>query len=96
MAAKPKKHVVVCTEHRGVFYGQVVSDSTPEKIVLAGARNCVYWSTDVRGVLGLASSGPTKNCKIGPAIPEMTVFKVTAILDCTPESVAAWEKSPWS
>ena len=90
------KAVVVTTEKRGVFFGYVKTDTTPEKIVLTDARNCVYWSANVRGVLGLASSGPLIGCKIGPKVPEATLFNVTAILACTPESVEKWEASLWT
>jgi hypothetical protein len=100
--ASPKKppetdrRVVITTEWRGVFFGRLVEDKTPERIVLAEARNCLYWSSDVRGVVGLATTGPTKSCRVGPAAPEITLWKVTGMIDCTPEAVKAWEGAPWS
>ncbi len=96
MSKEKPKAVVVCTEHRGVFFGYVKADSTPEKIVLTEARNAVYWSQSTHGVLGLAATGPKKDCRIGPAIPELTLWRITAVLACTAEAVSAWEASPWS
>ena len=95
MSKEKAKAVVVCTEHRGVFFGYVKADSTPEKIVLTAARNCVHWSSDVRGVCGLASGGPTKGCRIGPSVPELELWRITAVLACTPEAISAWEAGPW-
>lgn len=92
-----KKPVVITTEHRGVFFGYVVDDSkAPERIELESARMCVYWDRATRGVLGLASGGPTSGCKITRPIPKITAWKITAVLDCTPEAAEKWEASPWS
>ncbi len=88
--------VVVTTEHRGVFFGYVKRDETPAEIILTDARNAVYWSQSVQGVLGLAANGPKKDCRIGPAIPELALWKITAVMACTSEAVAAWEGQPWT
>ena len=90
------KPVIVTTESRGVFFGYLVSDQSPERVVLSNARNCVCWSSDVKGFLGLAATGPTKSCKVGPKTPELTLLKVTSLATCTPESAKAWEEGPWN
>ena len=86
--------LVVTTESRGVFfgYGQV---TTKKEVSLEKARMCVYWNEVVRGVLGLAAIGPNSGCKISYAIPGITLQKVTAIMECTPEAVENWEAGPW-
>jgi hypothetical protein len=88
--------VVVTTEHRGVFFGYLVGEPAKEKVLLRRARNCVFWSTDVLGFVGLAERGPTKSCRVGPAAEEMTLFGITSVLVCSPASVEAWEHSPWA
>lgn len=94
---KTKQAVVVTTEHRGVFFGYVTENSDlPNKITLENARMCVYWSADVKGILGLAATGPTKECKITHAIPSIVAYKVTAVLDCTNDAAAKWEKGVWN
>lgn len=86
------KAVLVTTEFRGVFYGQIKSDKkAPAEITLKGARNCIYWSSDVGGFLGLAAKGPNKSCKIGERVPEITLYKVTSITPVEPDAVKAWE-----
>jgi hypothetical protein len=45
--------------------------------------------------MGLASSGPSKSCKVGPAA-DITLRSITAVLEATPEAVKAWESAPWS
>jgi hypothetical protein len=65
-------------------------------VVLRDARNCVHWSTETRGCFGLASHGPKAGSKIGPVVPRIKLRCVTSLTDCTDDSVAAWEKEPWS
>jgi len=89
-----ERAVVVTTEHRGVFFGYA-DDTSGDVIKLRAARNCIYWSHGVRGFMGLAATGPDKQSKVGPAA-DIEVRKITSIIECTPEAVAAWEAQPWS
>lgn len=88
--------VLVTTEHRGVFFGYLVGEPKKEQVTLERARNCLYWSSDVRGFLGLAEIGPSKDCRVGPAAPKLTLFDITSVIECTPEAVARWESAPWA
>lgn len=91
-----KKPVVITTENRGVFFGYVEDDSKlPSEIVLTSARMCVYWSSATKGVLGLAAGGPRDDCRVTQAIPKLTAYKVTGVIECSPEATEAWEKGPW-
>lgn len=86
--------LVVTTEFRGVFFGWgFPTEGTT--IRLEKAQNCIFWSSDIGGVLGLANPGPSKSCRIGPPIPAITLQKVTSLMECSPEAVKAWEKKPW-
>jgi hypothetical protein len=87
--------LLVTTEHRGVFfgYGKPGDAST---IRLTNARMVVYWASDVRGVLGLAVTGPCKSCKVGPSVPAVTLLKVTAVVECSNESVKEFEREHWN
>jgi hypothetical protein len=58
-------------------------------------RMCVYWSSDMRGVLGLASMGPSKTCKISKAVAKATLQGVTAVIELSPEALKNWRKEPW-
>ena len=89
-----ERAVVVTTEHRGVFFGYA-KDIDGEIVKLRGARNCIYWSADVKGFMGLAAIGPSKNCKVGPAA-DISLRKITSVMECTPEATAAWEAAPWA
>jgi hypothetical protein len=91
--ANGQRPVVVTTEHRGVFFGYA-ADVDGETIALKRARLCIYWSADVKGFMGLASSGPTKGCRIGPAA-DITLRAITAVAEVTPVAVKAWEAAPW-
>lgn len=95
--AKVKRPVVVTTEHRGVFFGNLNGSSDTDKTVtLTDAQMCVYWSADVKGVLGLAATGPSKSCKVTPPVPKITLQAVTAVMDATDEAVSAWGQRPWA
>jgi hypothetical protein len=86
--------LVVTTSHKGVFFGY--AKPTANTIVrLERARMCVYWSADMKGVVGLAATGPSKDCKIGPAAPAITLHGVTLIMEVSPEAEALWNQQPW-
>lgn len=89
-----ERYVMVTTEHRGVFAGYS-SDVSGDVIDLRAARNCVYWSADVKGFLGLAANGPSRDCKIGPPA-DLQLRKITAVASVTPEAQAKWENHVWS
>lgn len=86
--------VVVTTAHRGVFFGYA-TDVSGEVISLKDARNCIYWSADVKGFMGLAANGPSNSCRIGPKA-DIELRAITSVVHCTPDAAAAWEKAPWT
>ena len=94
---KKGTYVVVTTDHnrRGVF-GGVLEEHSDGKAVLTNAHNCVYWSAETRGVLGLAAKGPQPGSRIGPAIPRLEIDGVTAVMEATEEARKLWEAEPWS
>lgn len=94
MTAKKKRPVVVTTSHKGVFFGYAI-DTDGSQIQLTEARLAIYWSADVKGFMGLASAGPSNNCRIGPPAT-ITVRDITSVLEVTPEAEEKWLKSPWS
>jgi len=93
-ASKGERAVLVTTAHRGVFFGYATSTDGDE-IVLSRARLCIYWSADIKGFMGLAATGPSRACRIGPAA-DLTLRDVTAVVEVTPVAVEAWEAAPWS
>lgn len=96
MAKKPvaksssptERPVIVCTEHRGVFYGHA-TDTSGDRINLRAAKMAIYFGTQ-RGVMQLAQTGPTTQSKIS-APADIEVRKVTAVFEVTPEAAAKWE-----
>ena len=93
MTKAKERAVLVTTEHRGMFFGYT-TDTTGDIINLRAARNCIYWPAEQKGFLGLASVGPLKGSRIGPAA-DLELRKITSVAACTPEAVEAWEKAPW-
>ncbi len=87
--------LLVTTAHKGVFfgYGERTDAAT---ITLERAKMCVYWSADVKGVLGLANGGPTQSCRITPSVSKITLRDVTAIVEISPAAEESWLKNIWS
>lgn len=86
------KKVLVTTEFRGVFFGEVKNDKKlPAEITLKNARNCIYWSSSVGGFLGLAAKGPDSQCKIGTKVDEVTLWKITSVTPVSEEAAKKWE-----
>jgi hypothetical protein len=79
-----------------VFFGYLESEPAKEKVVLSRARNVTYWDASVKSFLGLASNGPSKQCRISAAAGAgSTLFDITGVFVCTPESVEKFEQGPW-
>ncbi len=92
MKAKPvpstdQRPVIVCTEHRGVFFG-FAEDTSGDVIKLTAARMAIYWGT-TRGVMQLAETGPTPTSKIS-AKADIEVRKITAVFEVSEAAHKAW------
>ncbi len=98
MKVKGKVPVLITTDSskRGVFMGFIdPQDADKETLTAEEVRMCVAWTSDVRGVVGLAAKGPTKSCKISAAAKKAVLKGVTATLEISDEALAAWRKEPW-
>lgn len=95
MAPKSKspdgRPVIVCTSHKGVFFGYSSCKSGDEIVHLKRARMAIYFGT-TKGVMQLAETGPTSSSKIS-ARADLELRSVTAVMEVTPDAAAAWEKS---
>lgn len=85
---KPERAVIVCTEHRGVFFGYA-EDTTGDSCHLKRARMAIRFGT-TRGVMELAETGPTRESRIS-ARADIDVRKVTAVFEVSESATKAWE-----
>lgn len=90
MAVKKERPVIVCTEHRGVFFGYA-AETSGTTIYLKRARMAIAFGT-TRGVMELAETGPTSRSKIS-ARADIEVRKVTAVFEVTPAAAEKWESA---
>lgn len=90
LAARADRPVIVCTEHRGVFFGYA-EDTTGTEINLKRARMAISFGT-TRGVMELAETGPTSRSKIS-AQADIFVRKVTAVFEVAPAAAIGWERA---
>ena len=93
VATPSGRPVIVTTAHRGVFFGYA-DDTTGETITLRRARNCVYWSEDVKGFIGLAVNGPSASSRVGAAA-DITLRDITAVVEVSSAAAEKWESAPW-
>lgn len=90
MAANRKgRPVIVCTEHRGVFFG-FADDTSGDTIQLRDARMAIYWAT-TRGVMELAEFGPNLNSKIS-AKADIEVRRITAVFEVSEAALTKWKE----
>lgn len=89
--------VVVTTAHRGIFFGYLEEERDRGRtVVLADARNAIYYAAATLGFLGLADKGPGSGCRIGPSVCTLILYEVTSVATCTAIATDAWEAAPWS
>jgi len=88
--------VVITTQHRGVFFGYMAKPLGEDKTAsLTKARNCLYWTADVQGFMGLASGGPKNGCRVGPVVTEILLTDVTSVISVTADAEKRWNDAPW-
>ena len=84
------KPVIVTTEWRGVFFGWAKNYDDGRVIHLDKARMVVQF-VGTKSVVGLASNGPTNQCRIGPAA-DCTLQGVTGVFYVSPAALTKWEQ----
>lgn len=91
-----REFVVVCTEFRGVFGGMVFpSDKEKDQIEITDVQMCVYWPSEQKGILGLASHGPLPGCRVTDPVDSMVLNKITAVMDVSDGAKEKWRACPW-
>jgi hypothetical protein len=88
MSEQNLRPVIVCTVHKGVFFGYA-ADTSGRDVKLKDSRMAIYWGTD-RGVMQLAATGPTSRSKMSVAA-DSDIRDVTAVFEVKPEALKAWE-----
>jgi hypothetical protein len=83
-----ERAVIVCTTHKGVFFGYA-SETSGDVIKLKRARMAIRFGT-TKGVMELAETGPTPSSNIS-ARADIEVRSVTAVFEVTPDAVAKRE-----
>ena len=85
------KAILVTTQHRGVYYGEVPEDQdvNAKTMALKNARCAIYWAT-TKGVAELANDGPNSNSQIGAAADIEALHDITAVWLVTDEAREKW------
>ena len=86
------KSVLITTQHRGVFYGEVNGETDLKETVLTdikNARMAIYFGT-TKGVMELADTGPTSSSRIGAAADIDVLHDVTGVFSVTDKAKKKW------
>jgi len=84
------KFVLVTTEYKGVFAGHLCEYSKDgRRIILKEARCAIRWAT-TKGFIELAEVGPNSESKIGATAPEIELYGVTSVTECTELAKQVW------
>jgi hypothetical protein len=89
------KNVLITTKHRGVFFAQVEDATDLTQPILTNLKNCrmaIYFGT-TKGVMELASDGPTKSSKIGAAADVDVMHDITAVFSVTDKAAEKWNNA---
>ena len=91
--AAERVHVLVTTEYRGVFAGEIdPAEEAARTLTLHGARCAIYWGT-TGGFLELAEKGPGSKAKIGARADQVVLHGVTSVTRMTDGAAAAWARA---
>lgn len=103
----PERAFIIFTNRKAVLFGytnqytlnlqgDVETVGHGNSVSLKRARMCIYWSADLHGVFGLASSGPSPQCRISPPVPQFTETEgMHGFVVPSQEAVQKWEEAPW-
>jgi len=94
MSKTKERAVLVTTAHKGVFFGYAF-ETGGTTIKLRAGRLCVYWTSDLRGFMGLASHGPSSSCRIGPEA-DIELRDITSVTEVSEQAEEKWKKAPWA
>jgi len=86
------KAVLLCTEHKGVFFGLVKPETDLTQRTLTNIKNgrmAINWRNG-KGVMGLAEAWPDDKCKIGAAADIEVLHDITAVFTVTDEAKEKW------
>lgn len=88
------KQVIVTTQHRGVFAGEIPDDQdlSAKAMPLKNAKMAIYWGT-TKGVMELAETGPTSKSRISAQADIPMLHDITAIFDISEKAWEKWQKA---
>jgi len=100
------KNVLITTKHRGVFFAKVSTaqleqykkncsenPTAPANLVdLKECRMAIYFGT-TKGVMELASTGPTQSSRIGAPADVDIMHDVTAVFSVTDNAAERWNNA---
>lgn len=84
-------NVLITTEHRGVFAGEIDdnADLSARSLPVKNCRMAIYFGT-TRGVMELCETGPTASSKISAPADVPMLHDITGIFAITDAAWAKW------
>ncbi len=90
-------HAVIKTEDNCIFWGELADGCslTSEVITLTGARQCIYFAPETRGLAGLAHSGPSQGSRVGPVVASVVLRRPDIVLEASSAARERWLAAGW-
>lgn len=88
------KQVIITTQHRGVFAGEIPEDQdiSAKAMPLKNAKMAIYWGT-TRGLMELAETGPTSKSRISAPADISMLHDITAVFYISEKAWEKWQKA---
>lgn len=88
------KQVIITTQHRGVFAGEIPDDQdiSAKAMPLKNAKMAIYWGT-TKGLMELAETGPTSKSRISAPADIPMLHDITAVFGISKKAWEKWQKA---
>jgi hypothetical protein len=96
-AVVEKKVVIIARTPGGnwarILYGTLVAhDAAAGTATVKDARQCLYYSKETGGEIGLSAIGPQAGSRVSPkSVGNTEVAGVGIVSECAPAAITAWE-----
>lgn len=88
--------VLIWTNRNECWFGFTTDPLHAENMELEKPRICLRYGEDCKGIIGLAVSGPTPNCRVGPIAEKAFIRGIEWAVDVVNEdAIKAWDMGYW-
>lgn len=87
--------IIVSSDQRFLVFGYTLDELDKKPLRMFHTRLILWWSSDVRGLWGLAASGPSDGCRVTVPAVYTIIHDPQLVVECSTAAAAAFERGPW-